>query len=101
MLAAEYGGDPLLPAFRELYERLSLPVAPPLVRALAADILRSTENIVVAAEEVFGNGAGVWLAPLWTELAEAIAHLSFDPTCKMAGVDDIGAVGNLFDMTTR
>ncbi len=82
ILAAEYGGDPLLPAFRELYERLSLPVAPPLVRALAADILRSTENIVVAAEEVFGDGAGVWLAPLWTELAETIAHLSFDPTCE-------------------
>lgn len=82
MLASDCAGDPLLPAFDKLYERLSVPVAPRLARASALEILRSTEDTVTAAQRVFGNMAGAWLAPLWAELAVAIADLPFDPSCE-------------------
>jgi hypothetical protein len=82
MLASECAGDPLLPAFDKLYERLSLPVTRRLARGSALQILRSTEDTLPAAQRVFGNKAGAWLAPLWAELAEAIADLPFDPNCE-------------------
>ena len=41
-LAAEYAGDPLLPALPRLLERLRLPIAAPLDRAAAARILQLT-----------------------------------------------------------
>jgi hypothetical protein len=79
-LAAEYAGDPLLPAFTQLLERLRLSIAAPLDRASAAEILRLTENAVTAAQRVLGAAAGAWLSPLRTDLATAIADFGFDPS---------------------
>src|SRR5512143_2106935 len=78
-LAAEYAGDPLLPAFTLLLERLRLSIAAPPDRASATEVLRWTENAVTAAQRVLGAAAGAWLSPLWTDLAVAIADFRFDP----------------------
>lgn len=78
-LAAEYAGDPLLPAFTQLLERLRLSMAVPLDRASATEVLRLTENAVTAAQRVLGAAGGAWLSPLWTDLATAIADFRFDP----------------------
>jgi hypothetical protein len=78
-LAAEYAGDPLLPALTQLLERLRLSIAAPPDRATATEVLRLTENAVTAAQHVLGAGAGAWLSPLWTDLATAIADFRFDP----------------------
>ena len=79
-LAAEYAGDPLLPAFTQLLERMRLSIAAPLDRASAAEVLRLTENAATAAQRVLGAAAGAWLSPLWTDLATAIADFGFDPS---------------------
>lgn len=78
-LAAEYAGDPLLPAFTQLLERLRLTIAGPPDRASATEVLRLTENAVAPAHRVLGAAAGDWLSPLWADLARAVAHLEFDP----------------------
>lgn len=78
-LAAEYGADPLLPAFGVLCEKLRSPVAGRLAREAAIAILQETEGAVsAAAHRVFGRDAHAWLAPLWVELAAAIADYPFD-----------------------
>ena len=72
-LAAEYGADPLLPAFALLCDRLRLPIPNPIVREAAIAILQETEGAVAAAAHaVFGRAAQTWLSPLWAELAAAI-----------------------------
>ena len=86
-LAAEYAGDPLLPAFNRLLERLRLPVAAPLDRESATEILQLTEDAASAARQVFGTAAGAWLSPLWIELAVAVTDLLFD-----AGNEELYAV---------
>lgn len=78
-LAADYAGDPMLPAFARLLERLRLPVSGPLDRTSATEVLGMTENAVAPAQQVLGAAAGEWLSPLWADLAGAIAHLPFDP----------------------
>jgi hypothetical protein len=82
ILAAECAGDPLLPVFEKLLQRLSVALAPRLARGLALEIFRSTEDSVSAARRVFGNGAAAWLAPLWVELAASVANLPFEPDCE-------------------
>jgi hypothetical protein len=78
-LAAEYGADPLLPAFGLLCEKLRSPIPKPIARDAAIALLRDTEGAVAAAAHaVFGKGAQAWLSPLWTELAAAIADYPFD-----------------------
>lgn len=78
-LAAEYPIDAQLPALRILLQRLALPVKAPLDAVSAAELLRATEAAAAAARNVFGATASIWLSPLWSELATAIAHLPFDP----------------------
>jgi hypothetical protein len=78
-LAAEYAGDPLLPAFTQLLERLRLSIAVPLNRASATEAMRFTENAVTAAQRVLGATADAWMSPLWANLATAIADFRFDP----------------------
>lgn len=78
-LAAEYGSDPLLPAFRLLCEKLHSPIPRPLARDAAAALLRETEGAVAtAANAAFGTAAKLWLAPLWSDLAAAIAGYPFE-----------------------
>ncbi len=78
-LAAEYGADPLLPAFGLLCEKLRSPIPNPIAREAATAILRETEGAVAAAaHDVFGKSAHAWLAPLWAELAAAIADYPVD-----------------------
>ena len=78
-LSAEYGSDPLLPAFRLLCEKLHSPIPRPIARDDASALLRETEGAVAAAANaVFGRAAPAWLAPLWSELAAAIAGYPFD-----------------------
>ena len=78
-LAAEYGADPLLPAFGLLCERLRSPIPSPIAREAAIAILRETEGAVAtAAHAVFRSAAQTWLSPLWAELAAAIADYPFD-----------------------
>ncbi len=78
-LAAECATDPLLPALGLLCTKLNSPVFAPLVRDDAMAILRETEDAVAkAAAQIFGAAAAAWLAPLWAELATAIAKLPFD-----------------------
>ncbi|MFH1872810.1 MAG: hypothetical protein ABIK82_16515 [Pseudomonadota bacterium] len=79
-LAAEYGADPLLPAFGLLCEKLHAPLPIPLAREAAVALVQETRSAVTAAAlEVFGNSAQAWLAPIWAGLAVAIAHYPFDP----------------------
>ena len=78
-LAAEYGSDPLLPAVRLLCEKLNSPIPRPIARDAAIALLRETEGAVAtAANNVFGKAAQEWLAPLWSDLAAAIAGYPFD-----------------------
>jgi hypothetical protein len=78
-LAAEYGADPLLPAFGLLCEKLRSPISNPISREAAIAILQETESAVAtAAHTVFGKSAQAWLSPLWAELAAAIADYPFD-----------------------
>lgn len=78
-LLAEYPADPLLPAFGLLCEKLRSPISTPLAREAAVAILQETGGAVAAAaHEVFGRAAQAWLAPLWVELAAAIATYPFD-----------------------
>jgi hypothetical protein len=79
-LAAEYGADPLLPAFGLLCEKLRAQVPVPLAREAAVALVQETSGAVTAAaHEVFGKSAPAWLAPIWAGLAAAIAHYPFDP----------------------
>jgi len=79
-LAAEYGADPLLPAFSVLAERLRAPPLNPLARDTALALLRETEGVVAAAAHaVFGAAGQDWLGPLWADLAAAIGAYPFDP----------------------
>lgn len=78
-LAAEYGADPLLPAFGLLCDKLHTPIPSPLGREAAIELVRETDRAVMAsAHEVFGKSAQAWLAPIWAELAAAIVHYPFD-----------------------
>lgn len=78
-LAAEYGSDPLLPAFRLLCQQLHSPIPGPIARDAAIALLRETEGpVAAAASAVFGRAAQAWLAPLWSDLAAAIAGYPFD-----------------------
>ncbi|MDP2825538.1 MAG: hypothetical protein Q8O52_23005 [Sulfuritalea sp.] len=77
-LAGEYGGDPLLPALGVLCRKVNAPPAIPLAPDAARAMLQETEDAVTAAaNEVFGRAAHEWLAPLWAELAAAIAGYPF------------------------
>lgn len=77
-LAAEYGGDSLLPALGVLCRNVNTPLAIPLAPDVARAMLRETEGAVTAAaNEVFGRAANEWLAPFWAELAAAIAGYPF------------------------
>ena len=77
-LAAEYGGDPLLPALGVLCRKANAPLAIPLTHDAARAMLRETEGAVTAAaNEVFGRAAHEWLAPLWVDLADAIGGYPF------------------------
>ena len=79
-LAAEYGTDPLLPAFALLCEKLHASIPTPLARELAIALLQEAGGTVTAAAHlVFGKSAPAWLAPMWVELAAGIAHFRFDP----------------------
>ena len=78
-LAAEYGADPLLPAFGLLCAKLRSPIPNPIGREAAIAILQETEGAVEAAAlAVFGREAQRWISPLWAELAAAIADYPFD-----------------------
>jgi hypothetical protein len=78
-LSNEYPADPLLPAFGALCEKLRFSISTPLAREAAVALLQETAGTVAtAAQEVFGKSAHAWLAPLWAELAAAIAHDPFD-----------------------
>jgi hypothetical protein len=78
-LAAEYGADPLLPAFGVLCEKLRSPAAKRIARETAIAIMQETEGpVAAAARVVFGGAAQAWLSPLWAELAAAIADYPFD-----------------------
>ncbi len=80
VLAAEYVSDPLLPAFSLLCEKLNSPIPRPIAHDAAFALLRETEGAVAtAANTVFGKAAKAWLAPLWSDLAAAIAGYPFDP----------------------
>jgi hypothetical protein len=78
-LVSEYSDDAMLPALNLLAERLALRVVGPLNRASAGDVLRATENVIPAAQRVFGTEADSWLSPFWVELATAVTALPFDP----------------------
>ncbi|MDP1610711.1 MAG: hypothetical protein Q8M11_06610 [Sulfuritalea sp.] len=79
-LAAEYGADPLLPAFGLLCKKLQTPIPAPVTREAAVALVQETSGAVTAAaHEVFGRSAPAWLAPIWAGLAAAIAHYPFDP----------------------
>lgn len=87
-LAAEYDADPLLPALGHLCESLRAPVTAPVTADAARAILKQAQDVVTpAAQHVFGAAAPAWLAPLWVELAAAIADYPFDP-----GAEDLHAV---------
>ena len=78
-LAKEYGADPLLPDLDLLRKKLHAPAPDVLGREAATAILRETGGAVAAAaHEVFGRAAQAWLAPLWADLAAAIAHYPFE-----------------------
>ena len=78
-LAAEYGADPLLPAFSLLCEKLRSPIPKPLARAAAIALLQELDDAVApAAHAVFGKAAQAWLSPLCAELAASIADYPFD-----------------------
>ena len=78
-LTAEYGADPLLPAFGILCGKLQSPLPKPIAREVAIAILRELDDAVAsAAHAVFGNEAQAWLSPLYAELAAAIADYPFD-----------------------
>lgn len=80
-LAAAYASDPLLPDMETLCSRLganTLPDDPTPTEA--AMFLHDTETqFESAARRVLGTATDVWLAPLWLELARAMAGLPFDP----------------------
>lgn len=77
-LAAEYGDDPLLSALAVLCRKVNAPLAIPLAPDAARAALREIEGAVTAAaKEVFGREACLWLAPLWSELADAVAGYPF------------------------
>jgi len=80
-LATEYPADPLLPDMAELCRRLrASPLPDDLAPTEAATLFRETEErFEPAARRVLGAAADAWLAPLWRELARAIAGLPFDP----------------------
>ncbi len=80
-LASHHAADPWLPAMAVLCERLRRrPLAGALARPAAATVLKAAEEAVdPAARRVFGDDAKAWLAPLWCELARALANLAFDP----------------------
>jgi len=79
-LAAEYGADPLLPAFGLLCEKLHAPIPTPLAREAAVALLQETGSaLTTAAHLVFGKLARAWLAPIWAGLAAAIVDYRFDP----------------------
>ena len=78
-LTAEYGADPLLPAFSILCKKLHAPIPRPIARAAAIAILQELDDAVApAAQAVFGKAARAWLSPLCAELAAAIADYPFD-----------------------
>jgi hypothetical protein len=78
-LAAEYGAEPLLPALRLLCQSLSSPLPKTIARETARALLRQLdEEVAPAARAVFGRQAQDWLAPLWVELARAIADFPLD-----------------------
>lgn len=84
-LTAEFGRDPLLPAFAILCEALCRPVPKALDREAAIDALRMIETAVVpAARQVFGASADACLAPLWGDLAAAVSALTFDSNAESA-----------------
>src|ERR1035437_7819859 len=68
-LTAEYGADPLLPAFSILCEKLHTPIPKPLAREVAIAILQELDDAVApAAHAVFGKAAQAWLSPRCAEL---------------------------------
>ena len=78
-LTAEYGADPLLPAFNILCQKLHSTIPKPLAREVAIAILQELDDAVApAAHAVFGKEAQTWLAPLCAELAASIAEYPFD-----------------------
>jgi len=78
-LAAEYGADPLLPAFGLLCEKLDSPIPKPIPREAAIAILHEMDDAVAsAAHAVFGKAVQAWLSPLCAELAGSIADYPFD-----------------------
>jgi hypothetical protein len=78
-LAAEYGADPLLPAFSILCEKLHTPIPKPIEREAAIAMLRELDDALApAAHAVFGKAAQAWLSPFYAELAAAIADYPFD-----------------------
>jgi len=78
-LSAEYGADPLLPAFSILCGQLHSAIPKPIAREAAVAILRQLDDSVApAAHAVFRKAAQAWLAPLYAELAAAIADYPFD-----------------------
>jgi len=78
-LTAEYGADPLLPAFSLLCEKLRSPIPKPIAREVAIAILQELDDAVApAAHAVFGKEAKAWLSPLCAELAASIGDYPFD-----------------------
>lgn len=78
-LAAEYGADPLLPAFSILCTKLHSPIPKPVAREVAIAILQELDDAVApAAHAVFAKAAQAWLSPLCAELAASIADYPFD-----------------------
>lgn len=93
-LAAEYDADPLLPALGRLCESLRTSrtsrtlITAPVTADTARAILEETRDVLTpAAQRVFGAAAPTWLAPLWVELATAIADYPFTP-----GAEELHAV---------
>ena len=77
-LSTEYPDDTLLPLFNLLAERLALRVAGPLNKPSTAMIVRATDDVIPAAQSLFGKDSETWLSPFWSELAIAAKGLQFD-----------------------
>lgn len=87
-LLAEYPTDGLVPDLRALVSKLALTAWPRGMTPTETAIeIRSLEDsLVPAAQRILGNDAAVWLSPVWSALAQAIAGQAFEPEAPHAAL---------------